>query len=100
MSVNIELALFVDGLTGREQAWEVVHALAAVLRDERIDDEVRIGVGELDGEFIVSGESEYPLVITRFYAWRPAFERAVTEAVGKVAPHARPAVEWGYPDER
>ncbi|MEV0536627.1 hypothetical protein [Kitasatospora sp. NPDC050463] len=100
MSVNVELALVVDGLTGREQAWEVVHALVAVLRDERIEDEVRIGVGELDGEFIVSGESDYPLIITRFYAWRPAFEGYVAEAVEKVAPNARAAVEWGYPDER
>ncbi|MFD0279618.1 hypothetical protein ACFVHB_37800 [Kitasatospora sp. NPDC127111] len=99
MSVNIDLHLSVSNLSGRSQAEEVLQALVELLRDEGIEREVGIRCVEDGGEYYVTGEAGYPLIITRFYLWGPKFEEAVARAVGGIAPDAKAVVTWGYPDD-
>ncbi|WP_405363166.1 hypothetical protein OG535_36960 [Kitasatospora sp. NBC_00085] len=99
MSVNIDLHLSIGNLGSREEAERVLHALVGLLREEGIEDEVPIGWVEDRGEFFLTGESSYPLIITRFYRWRPMFEEAVARVVGDAAAAAKATVTWGYPDE-
>ncbi|WP_406193739.1 hypothetical protein OH807_03485 [Kitasatospora sp. NBC_01560] len=99
MSVNIDLHLSVSGLADQDEAEQVLGALAGLLREEGIEDEVPIGWVDDRGEYFVTGESRYALSISRFYRWRPAFEEAVARVVGDAVPAAKPTVTWGYPDE-
>ncbi|MET9610779.1 hypothetical protein ABZZ17_37810 [Streptomyces sp. NPDC006512] len=100
MSVNIDLAFTVTGIADEPQAWEIVRALQGLLRDENIENQVSLGVAkDDDGAFFVSGESDFPLGISRFYLWQPQFEGAFAATVSEVAAGAKPEVRWGYPDE-
>ncbi|MER6448069.1 hypothetical protein [Streptomyces venezuelae] len=100
MSVNIDLAFTVTGVSGEPQAWAVVRALQELMYEEDVANQVSIGVAvDDDGSYFVSGESDFPLSISRFYLWRPQFEGAFAATVGAVAAGAEPKVDWGYPDE-
>ncbi|MGW1771287.1 hypothetical protein [Streptomyces sp. NPDC002104] len=100
MSVNIDLAFTVTGVTGEPQAWAIVRALEELLREESLSPQVSLGVAvDDDGAFFVSGESDFPLGISRFYLWRPHFEGLFAATVAEVAAGASGKVQWGYPDE-
>ncbi|MEU3461254.1 hypothetical protein ABZ721_15065 [Streptomyces sp. NPDC006733] len=99
MSVNVLLSFTVTGLTDEAQARAVVSTLAELMRDERIEDEVGLGWSLEDGRYFVTGETDYPLCVSRFYRWRPEFESSFHRRVVEVAPEAVKAVAWGYPDE-
>ncbi|QGV80048.1 hypothetical protein [Streptomyces ficellus] len=98
MSVNISFTLTVTALADEHQAREVVRSLDEVMRDERIQDQVQLGVAWDDGTPFVSGETDFPLSITGFADWQPHFESFVKFAVDEVAPAATLTLDWGYPD--
>ncbi|MEU9234071.1 hypothetical protein [Streptomyces subrutilus] len=100
MSVNIDLAFTVTGVTGEPQAREIVRALQELMRDESLENQVSLGFAvDDDGSFFVSGESDFPLGISRFYLWQPHFEGLFTAIIAEMAPGAKPEIRWGYPDE-
>ncbi|MFJ2747614.1 MULTISPECIES: hypothetical protein [unclassified Streptomyces] len=100
MSVNIDLAFTVTGAADEPQAWHIVRALQQLMYEEDIAGQVTIGVAvDDDGAFFVSGESDFPLGISRFYLWQPHFEGLFAATVAEVAAGARPEIRWGYPDE-
>ncbi|ARE78532.1 hypothetical protein ACFVZ8_06300 [Streptomyces sp. NPDC059558] len=100
MSVNIDLAFTVTGVADEPQAWHIVRALQQLMYEEDIAGQVTIGVAvDDDGAFFVSGESDFPLGISRFYLWQPHFEGLFAATVAEVAAGARPEIRWGYPDE-
>ncbi|AXE26605.1 hypothetical protein C0216_27025 [Streptomyces globosus] len=100
MSVNIDLAFAVTGLADRRQAEDVVRAVQELLYDESLENQVSHGWSVDDaGAFFVSGESDHPLGITRFYLWQPHFEGLFAATVAGVAPAAAHEIRWGYPDE-
>ncbi|MEU2395855.1 hypothetical protein [Streptomyces sp. NPDC007369] len=100
MSVNIDLAFEVTRVTGEPQAWAVVRALTQLMYEECIENQVTLGVAvDDDGAYFVSGESDFPLCVSRSYLWRPAFEKSFAATVAEVAPDAEPVVRWGFPDE-
>ncbi|MFJ8585815.1 hypothetical protein ACIRD2_14300 [Streptomyces sp. NPDC093595] len=98
MSVNIAFSFTVTDLQDEQQAREVVRSLDEVMRDERIQDQVNLGVAWDDGVAFVSGETDFPLSITRFHLWQPAFESSMKYAVDEVAPAAKLTLDWEYPD--
>ncbi|MGA5424650.1 hypothetical protein [Streptomyces lavendulocolor] len=98
MSVNITFTLTVTALQDEAQAREVVRSLDEVMEDERIQDQVNLGVAWEDGKAVVAGETDFPLSITRFHLWKPNFESYVKFAVEEVAPGAKITLDWGYPD--
>ena len=98
MSVNIDLTFTVTGLTGEAQTKAVAGAIEELLRDERIDDQVSSRWTLKDGHFLVSGETDFSLSISRFYLWGPEFESSFESTVSGVAPEAKSVVTWGYPD--
>ncbi|WP_327260335.1 hypothetical protein OG444_01595 [Streptomyces sp. NBC_01232] len=100
MSVNIDLAFTVTGVADEPQAWAIVRALQELMYEEDIANQVTIGVAvDDDGSYFVSGESDFPLGISRFYLWQPHFEGVFGVTVGAVAAGAKPEIRWGYPDE-
>lgn len=100
MSVNIEFDFTITGFAAVEEADRVVRALDEIMRDESIHDQgVGFGRAELDGETVVTGETSWPLGISRAYLWRPQFEERVTAAARGVVPDAKAVVHWRYPDE-
>ncbi|MEV7558363.1 hypothetical protein [Streptomyces sp. NPDC089795] len=100
MSVNIDLAFTVTTVADEPQAWAIVRALQLLMYEEHIAAQVTIGVavGD-DGTYFVSGESDIPLCVSRFYLWRPHFEGVFAATVAEVAAGAEPKIDWGYPDE-
>ncbi|MGI5355824.1 hypothetical protein ACQI4E_10985 [Streptomyces sp. CA-252508] len=98
MSVNITFTLTVTALQDEAQAREVVRSLDEVMEDERIQDQVNLGVAWEDGKAVVAGETDFPLSIVRFHLWQPNFESYVKFAVEEVAPGAEVTLDWGYPD--
>ncbi|MFF4368262.1 hypothetical protein [Streptomyces sp. NPDC001594] len=100
MSVNIDLAFTVTDVTDEAEATAIVSAVEELLREESIHLQVSLGVAvDDDGSYFVSGESDFPLGISRFYLWRPHFEGLFATTVTAVAPKAKPRIDWGYPDE-
>ncbi|WP_327733188.1 hypothetical protein OG749_04255 [Streptomyces nojiriensis] len=100
MSVNIDLAFTVTRVADEPQAWAIVRALQELMYEEDIANQVTIGVAVDDaGAHFVSGDSDFPLGISRFYLWQPHFEGVFAAAVAAVAPGAEPEIRWGYPDE-
>ncbi|MFG2989207.1 hypothetical protein ACGFZK_07900 [Streptomyces sp. NPDC048257] len=100
MSVNIDLAFTVTRVADEPQAWQIVRALQQLMDEEDIADQVTIGVAvDDDGSSFVSGDSDFPLGISRFYLWQPHFEGLFASTVADVAPAAKPEIRWGYPDE-
>ncbi|RSS52926.1 hypothetical protein [Streptomyces sp. WAC06614] len=100
MSVNIDLAFTVTDVADEAQALDIVRALEELLREENILPQVSLGVArDDDGAYFVSGESDFPLGISRFYLWRPHFEGLFAMTVEEVAADAKPKIDWGYPDE-
>ncbi|MGW6574128.1 hypothetical protein ACWGAN_18420 [Streptomyces sp. NPDC054945] len=100
MSVNIDLAFTVTGVADEPQAWAVVRALQELMHEEDIAAQVTIGVAvDDDGSHFVSGDSDFPLCISRFYLWRPHFEGVFAATVAAVTAGAEPQIHWGYPDE-
>ncbi|MGW7452219.1 hypothetical protein [Streptomyces sp. NPDC054787] len=47
----------------------------------------------------MSGETQFPLSISGFGRWQPAFESSFAFAVTEAAPAAKGVLDWGYPDE-
>ncbi|MFJ3964984.1 hypothetical protein [Streptomyces sp. NPDC090036] len=100
MSVNIDLAFTVTGVADEPQAWAIVRALQELMYEEDMANQVTIGVAvDDDGSYFVSGDSDFPLSISRFYLWQPHFEGVFGVTVGAVAAGAKPEIRWGYPDE-
>ncbi|MFB6823314.1 hypothetical protein ACFCXA_17210 [Streptomyces virginiae] len=100
MSVNIDLAFTVTGVADEPQAWAIVRALQELMHEEDIAAQVTIGVAvDDDGSYFVSGDSDFPLGISRFYLWRPHFEGVFAVTVAEVAAGTVPEIRWGYPDE-
>ncbi|MFI0350982.1 hypothetical protein [Actinomadura sp. 9N407] len=98
MSVNIDFNFTVTDVTDEEQAQQIVRELDEMLRDEAIKDQVNLGVVFDEGKWFVSGETDFPLIITRFALWKPEFESTFRYCVGKVAAAAKVTIDWGYPD--
>ncbi|MER6677489.1 hypothetical protein [Streptomyces sp. NPDC000983] len=99
MSVNINLHFTVSQLTDVAQAEAVAGSIGELLRDEGIEDQVSYGAVCDSGVHYVTGESQFPLIITGFGRWQPQFETSFASAVAEAAPAAKGVVEWGYPDE-
>ncbi|MEV7618476.1 hypothetical protein [Streptomyces sp. NPDC089799] len=99
MSVNIEFSFQVTNVADGTQARAVIEELRELMRDEGIDDQVRMAVEEGDGACLVVGETTYPLIVSRSYLWCPEFEKSVAWYVKEAAPSATAVLEWNYPDE-
>jgi hypothetical protein len=91
VSINVNLTLKVTGVAGAD----VAPAIETVLRKYDLDGDVPLTVA--DGH--LAGETPYPLIISRFYAWHEEFEAALRAAVVAVAPDALVELTWGFPDE-
>jgi hypothetical protein len=100
MSVNLELNLTISGLADQAQADRLLEAMNTLLREYGVDGDLMLWVeqGASTGPSIVGG-TPYPLIISRSYEWRPAFEAAVEGLVEKVAPPAEVEFAWSWPDE-
>ncbi|MFC9729950.1 hypothetical protein [Streptomyces roseolus] len=99
MSVNINIHFTVSQLSDAAQAEAVAESIGELLRDEGIEDQISYGTACDDGVHYVSGETQFPLSITRFGRWQPEFESSFAFAVAEAAPAAKGVIEWGYPDE-
>ncbi|MFD6875036.1 MULTISPECIES: hypothetical protein [unclassified Streptomyces] len=99
MSVNIEFSLRVSNIVDEAQAQAVLGELRELLRDEGIADQVRVATEGEGGVWLVVGETDFPLIVSRSYLWCPKFESSVDWYVKEVAPSATVALEWNYPDE-
>ncbi|MFD0294944.1 hypothetical protein ACFWJS_27675 [Streptomyces sp. NPDC127061] len=100
MGVNIMFDFEVAGLADEAQTESVLSALAELLAEEGLrDHEVALGWSIQDGRHWINGETDYPIGISRFYAWRPHFEGALQERVRTVAPAATASINWRYMDE-
>ncbi|MBF6175256.1 hypothetical protein [Nocardia blacklockiae] len=99
MGVNVKFWFEVRGLSGEEEAKGVTEALAELVKGEDLEDEVGLGWSVEEGVYWVSGETDYPVGIARFYAWRPRFEDDFQGRVRAVAPGAVATINWEYPDE-
>ncbi|MBB5911705.1 hypothetical protein BJY24_000572 [Nocardia transvalensis] len=100
MSTNVEFDFTITGFTTTERAEQVVAAVAAIMEEENIYDQgVGVGHAVLDGEIFISGETRWPLGISRSRFWRPYFEGKVAAAAEHVEPAARTEFSWRYPDE-
>lgn len=98
MSVNIHLTLRVDALASLDEAETVRAALAGVLREHGIEDQVTLRrFREPLSVKVTTGK--WPLSVRGFGAWSTAFEKDVEGAVGAAAPSAATALDWGYPDD-
>ena len=91
VSINVNLTLKVTGADGPE----VGDAIEDVLRKHAVDGDVLLA--RVDGG--IAGETPYPLIISRFYAWHEEFEADLRTAVATVAPDARVEFAWDFPDE-
>ncbi|MEU6314339.1 hypothetical protein [Streptomyces sp. NPDC047014] len=100
MSVNIDLAFTVTGVADDPQGLRIVSALQELMDEEHIGLQVGIGVArDDDGALFVSGTSDFPLCVSRFYLWRPHFEKRFQDTVEEAAAGVVGRIEWGYPDE-
>ncbi|MEU6760500.1 hypothetical protein [Streptomyces sp. NPDC046685] len=99
MSVNINLHFTVSQLTDAAQAEEVAESIGELLRDEGIENQISYGAVCDAGVHYVSGETQFPLSISGFGRWQPAFESSFAFAVTEAAPAAKGVLDWGYPDE-
>ncbi len=99
MGVNIMFDFEVHGLADEAQTRSVVSALAALIDEHGMQEhEVGLGWSVEDGRHSISGETDYPIGVSRFYLWRPQFEAAVRERVHALAPAAVASINWRYPD--
>ncbi len=87
----------VRGLADEAQATSVVNALAELIRDEGLEDEVGVGWSVADGQHWISGETDHPVGISRFHAWRPHFEASLHQRIHTLAPAATTSINWQYP---
>lgn len=100
MGVNIMVAFEVEELADEAETESVANALVELIREEGLrEHEVGVRWDVKDGQHWVAGQSDYPIGISRFSAWRPRFEAAFQERVRSVAPSARASIVWWYPDE-
>ncbi|MFD0338738.1 hypothetical protein ACFVH0_08560 [Streptomyces sp. NPDC127117] len=100
MGVNIMFNFEVTGLADEAQTRSVLSALAELVAEEGLQEhEVALGWSLQDGQHWIAGETDHPIGISRFYAWRPHFEAAFHERVRALAPAATASVNWQYPDE-
>ena len=84
MSVNIRIELDIEGLASREQAEAVLRGVHEVISDERLDDEVGVSMSERDGQFVVQGRTDYPVIISGYGRWEPLFRAQIEGAVKQV----------------
>src|SRR3954463_4732192 len=101
MGVNIMFDFTVDGLADEPQTKSVLGALTSLIRDQEglAEHEVGMGWSVENGRYWISGETDYPIGISRFYAWRPHFEAAFQDRVHALAPTATTTINWQYPDD-
>ncbi|MEU0629997.1 hypothetical protein [Streptomyces sp. NPDC005989] len=95
MGVDIMFNFEVHGLADEAQAKSVLSTLAELVIEEGLQEhEVGMGWSVEDGQHWISGETDYPIGISRFYAWRPHFEAAFRERVHALVPTATAALNW------
>ncbi|MFC9473571.1 hypothetical protein ACWF99_03855 [Nocardia sp. NPDC055002] len=99
MSVNIDVALTVRGLANEREWVGTTDLLVEVFKDERLEDEVFVWMGETEDGLFVRADSDYPVIFSGFFRWSEAFEDRLTRRVTALVPQARVAFDWGYPDE-
>ncbi|MFD3923186.1 hypothetical protein [Streptomyces sp. NPDC058595] len=100
MGVNVMLDFEVHGLADEAQARSVLSTLAELIREEGLQEhEVGLGWSVEEGRHWISGETDHPIGVSRFYAWRPHFETAFRERVHTLAPAATASINWQYPDD-
>ena len=100
MGVNVMFDFEVHGLADEAQTRSVLGGLVELVRGEGLEDhEVGMGWSVTDGRHRISGETDHPIGISRFYAWRPYFETAFCERVRELAPEAEASINWRYPDD-
>jgi hypothetical protein len=91
VSVNVNLSFSVTDAGGPE----VIEVVEGVLRKHSVDGDVRLTYADDR----LTGDTPYPLIISRFYAWHEEFEADLTAAVTAVAPSAHVELAWDFPDE-
>ncbi|MEU8779296.1 hypothetical protein [Streptomyces sp. NPDC048606] len=99
MSVNIGFNFRVSNVVDEAQAQAIVGELQELMRDESIADQVRVAVEQEGDAWLVEGETDFPIIVSRSYLWRPKFEESVAWYVKEVAPSAKVVLDWNYPDE-
>ncbi|MER6308164.1 hypothetical protein ACWCXK_03465 [Streptomyces sp. NPDC001739] len=100
MGVNIMLDFEVHGLADEAQTKSVLRGLVELIRAEGLQEhEVGLGWSVEGGRHWISGETDYPIGISRFHTWRPHFEAAFRERIQALAPAATAAINWRYPDD-
>ena len=91
MSINVNLSLAVSDAT----APDLVEIVEGVLRKHSLDGDVRLTYADRR----LTGDTPYPLIISRFYAWHEGFEADLRAAVATAAPDAQVDLAWDFPDE-
>ncbi|MET9555838.1 hypothetical protein [Streptomyces sp. NPDC006645] len=100
MGVNIMLVIGVEELADEAEAVSVANALTDLVREEGFEEhELGVRWGVEDGKHWVAGQTDHPVGMTRFYAWRPRFEVTLQERVHAVAPSAKAGFSWWNRDE-
>lgn len=100
MGVNVMFNLEVRGLADEAQTKAVLDSLVELIASEGLTDQgVGLGWSVEDGKHWISGETDFPIGISRMYAWRPRFETDFRERVLALAPAATATINWRYPDE-
>ncbi|WP_405164477.1 hypothetical protein OG203_04990 [Nocardia sp. NBC_01499] len=99
MSTSIEVGFSVCGLSP-EHAQAVLGLFERVVRDERFEHDVDVvrrdsHVGSVDVRVV----SLRPVIFSRFYLWRPAFEERLQREVSGLVPGVDVSFEWDYPEQ-
>ncbi|SDL79216.1 hypothetical protein SAMN05216298_0036 [Glycomyces sambucus] len=98
MSVNIDLYLDVKNLESPDEADRVKTAVDSVMKDHGIESWMVVRVVH-DSPSVTARSEPYPIIISGFGRWSPRFERDIDQAIHAIAPSARIALDWGFPDE-
>jgi hypothetical protein len=98
MSVNIHLYLDVDRLESPDEADRVRTAVDLVMKDHGIESWMVVRVGH-EPPSVTARSEPYAIIVRGFGEWSKRFERDITAAIHAVAPQARIALDWDFPDE-
>ncbi|MGW2181219.1 hypothetical protein ACWCXX_24595 [Streptomyces sp. NPDC001732] len=99
MGVNIMFNFEVHGLADEAETKTVLDAIAELISEEGFQDhEVGMGWSVIDGRHFITGETDYPVGISSFYAWRPRFETDFHERIRTLAPATTASINWNCLD--
>ncbi|MFF3395541.1 hypothetical protein ACFYW1_31980 [Streptomyces sp. NPDC002669] len=99
MGVNVMFDFAVHGLADEAETRTVLDSIADLVTEEGFQDhEVAMGWSVIDGQYFITGETDYPVGIRSFYAMRPRFETGFRERVHALAPAATHSINWNCLD--